>query len=102
MTMTPLLLFLLAASPEVYNAKPNIFEPKEMSSEAIYVSVQMCLNQHEPMTKATLALCGCAVDAIRLNLKQGKADPAATAEQVQRCGGPLPVPAKKPVGKVGT
>jgi hypothetical protein len=89
--MRHLLLLFLAAAPDTYTAKPNIFEPKEMSSEAIYVSVQMCLNQHGGMTRDSLRLCGCAMDAIRLNIKQGRKDTAATAEQVRQCGGPLPI-----------
>ena len=92
---------VLTASPEVYNAKPNLFEPGEMGSEAIYVAVQMCLTQQGGTTKATLELCGCAVDAIRLNQKQHKADPTATAEQVQKCRERMAPPPPKPKSATG-
>jgi hypothetical protein len=95
-----LLLFLGASAPDTYFAKPNRFEPKELSSEAIYVSVQMCLNQRGGQTAANLLICGCAMDAIRLNIKQGRTDQTATREQIKKCEEPGPKP--KPKGKIGT
>lgn len=82
-----LLVAILAAAPTTYTAQPNVFDPAEMSSEAIYVGVQTCMTASGGETKGSLVVCGCVMDAVRLNTKAGKRAPEnnATAQQVTIC-----------------
>jgi len=91
MTST-LLALLLASSPATYGAQPNAFEPKEISSEAIYVGMSACIERSikedpsSPLQEVIIA-CGCLTDAIRLNTRNGLRQPAnsATPEQAGKC-----------------
>lgn len=90
-------------------AHPNLFEPKEMNSEDIFITVSVCMekamgNGSTPSAAGTM--CACVVDAVRLNTKAGKrpSENNATPEQLARCHAEQvapPQPAKQP-GKVGT
>lgn len=71
-------------------AHPNLFEPKEMSSEDIFASVALCMDKTlrtVPGTSETVAIatCGCLLDAQRANARKGKKDTSATTEQMARC-----------------
>lgn len=76
----------------VLTAAPNIFEPKEMSSEAIVGAVATCMSIGVDASgvahKAELiAACGCVIDAVRANTKKGLKPPDnnATDTQLKRC-----------------
>jgi hypothetical protein len=92
------LLFALAATP-------NIFEPKEMSSEEIALGVTACVQtvglQMAP--EAGSKFCGCLMDAVRINVKKGLKPPHsdATKEQTATCIGAL-TPKAPRGGKAGT
>lgn len=99
--------FLLAV---LLSAQPNIFDPTEMSSEAIALTVEACVGARlsafptEPKANA-LILCGCAVDAIRLNAKRGMRPPknSATQGQLSTCDRELKLRNMTPRnGKAGT
>lgn len=81
--MTGLLLAL------VLTAQPNLFEPKEPSSEDIFTQVAICMDKalrEVPGATETSAVvtCGCLMDAQRANLRKGL-KPAPTPEQEKRC-----------------
>lgn len=96
-------------NPETYRAPPNVFEPSEVSSEAIFATVAVCMDdavKQGASEKHAVNACGCLMDAVRANLRKGLkgADANATPEQRRKCqGSPTPVP-KRPEtnGKVGT
>lgn len=99
-----LLAAVLAAGPTTYVAKPNIFEPQEMSSEAIFVSVTVCVDQSlrrdsKQSSEDVAQVCGCLTDAVRLNVRQKRTPPNTTDDQAQRCVADLK---KRKPGKAGT
>lgn len=72
----------------VLAAQPNIFEPKELSSEAIALGVEVCMSTLDKTPRAeSLVLCGCVMDAVRMNTKAGMKPPSngASASQRARC-----------------
>jgi hypothetical protein len=79
----------------------NIFDPSEMGSGAIYTAVSTCAAQQGGPTPATLAQCGCVVDAMRFNFKARKTGgKTLTEEQIARCSeAPVSPPQRGKTGK---
>jgi hypothetical protein len=66
----------------------NVFEPTEMGSAEITISVEQCLagilrQDQKADQPAALAFCGCVTDAQRFNRKHGGGE--ASTAQLQRC-----------------
>jgi len=90
----------------VLTAQPNLFEPKEFSSEAIFAAVATCMDRAMDSGMSSVAavpMCGCLTDAVRLNAKKGVKPTDPTLEQQARCHAESAgqQPKKKP-GKTGT
>lgn len=102
-----ILAMAIAQGPVTYKMPPNRFDSSEMSSEAVFAGMHVCFEQKGGYSPEKIILCGCLMDAARLNLKQGKSKPhlGATREQIDKCNTAEPKerePLKKPNGKIGT
>jgi hypothetical protein len=100
-----LALALAQSEPVAYNAPPNRFDTTEMGSEAIFVGMHVCFVQRGGFSPEKIPLCGCLMDATRLNVKRGKPNATPTPDQMQTCMGrsnPAPKSPPKPSkGKTG-
>lgn len=101
------LLVALAQAGDVhYSAPANHFDSSEMGSEAIFAGMHICFEQRGGFSPEKIKLCGCLMDAARLNIKQGKPKASPTKEQAAQCGEAMPKPPAQPPkpdkGKIGT
>ncbi|WNG48554.1 hypothetical protein F0U60_33875 [Archangium minus] len=69
---------------------PNLFEPKELSSEEVLTFVLSCSEKVKKSNPSLqddnrLRYCTCAADALRLRHKQKGKDEAPTPEDLRRC-----------------
>ena len=89
-----------------YRPPANVFDPSEMSSEAVFAGMHVCFEQRGGFAPAKIPLCGCLMDAARFNLKRGNRDTTPTKEQYAKCAAAMPKPPppqpKSGKGKTGT
>ncbi|MCY1077140.1 hypothetical protein [Archangium lansingense] len=88
------LIAVLCLSLTAFADTPNLFEPKELSSEAVLTFVMSCSEKVKQADSGIpeaqrLSFCSCAADALRLRHKQKGKDKAPSAEDLQRCANAL-------------
>lgn len=84
------LIAVLCLSLTASAGTPNLFEPRELSSEDVVTFVVTCSDKVKKSNPSLnednrLRYCTCAADALRLRHKQKGKDETPSPEELQRC-----------------